>query len=121
MDPREILEYVKELVELIWSFDGVKVIVAHTTINVVVAIAAAVTSGTFELAKIAQFLVKKLLPYVAIYFIVKAFGMAAGLEWLGPVVWAAIETSLAGDLADNLVKLGLPLPDGIKRIVVKSG
>jgi len=120
VDFEVIFEYVKQLLVLIWSFDGVKVIVAHTAINVVVAIAAAVVSGTFELAKVAEFLIKKLLPYVAIYFIVKAFGLAAGLEWLGPVVWTAIETSLAGDLADNLVKLGLPLPDGIKQIVVKS-
>lgn len=119
MDPQAILEWVKQLVILIWAYDGVKVIVGHTIVNVVVAIAAAVVTGTFELSKIAQFLIRKLLPFVAIYFIVKAFGQAAGLEWLAPVTWAAIEASLTGDLADNLVKLGLPLPESVKRAVVK--
>lgn len=120
MDMREVFEAIKAFLLVVWAFDGVKVIVGHTIVNVVVAIAAALVTGEFELARVGEFLVKKLLPFVAIYFIVKAFGAAAGLEWLGPVAWTAIETSLTGDLADSLVRLGLPLPDGVKRLVVKT-
>jgi len=121
MDPQVLFEFVKELVLLVWSFDGVKVIVGHTIINVVVAIAAAQYTGSLELAKVGEFLGRKLLPFVAIYFVLKAFGEAAGLSFLAPVVWGAIEVSLTGDLMDNLVKLGLPLPEGLRRLVVKEG
>jgi phage-related holin len=121
MDPQALLESIKELVLLVWAFDGVKVIVGHVVINVAFAIAAAVYTGTFELAKVGEFLSKKLLPFVAVYFVLKAFGEAAGLGYLAPVVWAAIEASLTGDLVDNLVKLGLPLPEGLKRLIVKAG
>jgi len=119
VNPQELLETIKAVLSLVWSFDGVKVIVGHTLINVVVAVAAAVKDGNFNLSRLSEFLVKKLLPYVSVYAIVKAFGEAAGLAALGPVVWGMIEASLAGDLADNLAKLGVPMPEAFKRLVVK--
>lgn len=120
MDPQVILEFVKNLLELVWSFAGVKVIVSHTVVNVVLALAAALREGDFDLSRVGEFLVKKLLPYVSVYFCLKAFGEAAGLAVLAPVVWIAIEASLAGDLMDNLAKLGLTWPDAIARLVVKD-
>jgi len=120
MDFGVVFEWIKQFVFLVWSFDGAKVIICHTVINVVVALAAALMNGEFQLAKLAEFLVKKLLPYVTVYVVVKVAGEAAGLAWLAPATWAAIEATLTGDLADNLVKIGLPLPDGIKSFIIKS-
>ena len=120
MDWQMMLEYVMEFLEGVWSFDGVKVIVAHVGINLVVAVAAAMKAGTFELGKIGEFLWKKLAPYVMVYFIVKVAGLAAGLDALAAVAWAAIEATLLGDLVDNLVKLGLKLPEPVARLVVKA-
>ena len=116
---QDVFEWIRSFVLLVWAFDGAKVIICHTLINVVVAIAAALMSGEFQLAKLAEFLIKKLLPYTAVYVVVKIAGLTAGLDWLAPVTWAAIEATLTGDLADNLVKIGLPLPDGIKSFIVK--
>lgn len=120
MNPQMLFESLKALMELLWSFDGVKVIVGHTIINVVFAIAAAQVQDDFELGKIGEFLFKKLLPYVAVYAILKAFGEAAGLALLAPVVWATIEASLTGDLMDSLARLGLKWPDSVARLVVKN-
>jgi len=120
MDWQTMLEYAKEFLWGVWSFDGVKVIVAHVAINLVVAVAAAMKAGTFELGKIGEFLWKKLAPYVMVYFAVKVAGLAAGLDALAAVAWAAIEATLLGDLMDNLVKLGLTMPEPIARLVVKN-
>lgn len=120
MDPQAILEFLKGLVVLVWTFAGVRVIVGHTLINVVVALAAAQATGEINLSKLGEFLIKKLLPNVAVYVMVKAFGEAAGLAFLAPVVWAAIEASLIGDLLDNWTRLGLPLPEALARVVVKD-
>jgi len=116
---QDVFEWIRSLVLLIWAFDGAKVIICHTVINVVVALAAALMTGEFQLAKLGEFLIKKLLPYTAVYVVVKVAGLTAGLDWLAPATWAAIEATLTGDLADNLVKIGLPMPEQIKRIVVK--
>jgi len=119
MDPRMIIEFLKALVMQAWAYDGVKVIVTHTLVNVVVALAASARAGTFELGKVGEFLIRKLAPYVGVYLVVKAAGEAAGIAFLAPIAWTAIEATLTGDLLDNWTKLGLPLPETIQRFVVK--
>jgi hypothetical protein len=111
-------DQVGELFQLIWAYDGVKVIVGHVAVNLVVALGASLKNGDFQLGKLAEFLYRKLLPYVAIYYIVNAFGDAAGVAALGPTVFAIIEATLAGDLADNLQKLGVNW-GGLSRFLVK--
>ena len=101
----------------VWSFDGVKFLVGHICINVVVAIATAVKIGSFDLRKISEFLARKLLPYVSIYYISKLFGGATGLTWLAPVVWGIIETSLLGDLIENLLLLKIPFPERVFQLL----
>jgi len=119
MDPQVVFEWLKALAELVWSFDGVKIIASHTVVNVVVAIAAAQKTQELELGRVGEFLYRKLLPYVSVYFILIACGEAAGLAFLAPVAWAAIEASLTGDLMDNLARLGLKWPEWVARMVVK--
>lgn len=103
----------------IWSYDGVKVIVLHVAFNVIVAVAAALYTSTFNLKKLADFLIKKLLPYVLVYFAIKLFGDAIGLAGFALVVWAVIEATLIGDLTDSLALLGLKLPDTIMKLIGK--
>jgi len=119
MSFEQILEGVKLIVLLVWSYDGVKFIVGHTVVNLVAAVAGALKAGEFELGKVGEFLYKKLLPYVSVYFILKAFGDAAELTFLAPIAWAAIETTLLGDLMDSVAKLGLAWPEPVARLVVK--
>jgi hypothetical protein len=115
MTSEEILKFLLD----IWNVPGVAFIVSHIIVNVVVAVAAAVHTGTFELAKIGKFLTEKVLPYVTVYYIVLLLGEATGLDALAPAVFAVIEAALVGDLADSLLRLGLPLPVGVARLIRK--
>lgn len=115
-----VIEFLKNLVLAVWSFDGVKFIVLHVVINLVVAVAAALKTKTFSLSKIGDFLISKLAPYVAIYVVVKLFGDEVGLGALAPLTWAVITATLLGDLGDSLTQLGLQLPETIRRFVVKG-
>lgn len=116
---QNILEFLTAFVLQAWSYAGVKIIVCHTLINVVVAIAVALKSNSFELGRVGEFLIRKLAPYVLIYYVISVAGEGAGVAFLAPIVWTVIEATLTGDLLDNCEKLGLPLPPVIQRFVVK--
>jgi phage-related holin len=116
IDPQAILAFLKATLALIWSYAGVKVIVGHILINVVVALAAAQYTSSLDLSKLSEFLTKKLLPFIAVYVVCKVFGEGAGLPWLAPAVWTIIDATLAANLIDNLGKLGVPLPEALARV-----
>jgi len=117
--PQDVLLFLKATLVLIWSYAGVKVIVGHVLINVVVALAAAQYTKTLDLSKLAEFLTQKLLPFIAVYVVCKVFGDGAGLPWLAPATWVIIESTLAANLIDNLGKLGVPLPNALARVMGK--
>ena len=114
IDPQTILAFLKSLALLIWSLAGAKFIIANVLVNVVVALAAAQATKTLDLSKLAEFLTRKLLPYVTVYFIAKAFGDAAGLAWLSAAVFAIIEVTLLKNLTENLALLGVPMPEALR-------
>lgn len=115
-----VIEWLKTLVLEVWAFDGVKFIVLHIALNVLVAVAAALKTRTFSLSKLADFLISKLLPYVTVYVAVNLFGDEIGLSALAPLAWAVITATLLGDLGDSLTQLGLQLPEAIQKFVVKK-
>ena len=119
IDPQGVLAFLKATLVLIWSYAGVKIIVGHVLINVVVALAAAQYTKTMDLSKLAEFLTQKLLPFIAVYVVCKVFGEGAGLPWLAPATWVIIESTLAANLIDNLGKLGVPLPNALARVTGK--
>ena len=93
----------------------VKVIVAHTLINLAVALAAALVTKKLDLARIADFLTAKLLPFVVVYAAARIVGDAAGLAGLAMIAFAAIEAALLKDLTDSLAQIGLPMPTFLKK------
>lgn len=103
----------------LWLQGGLKYIVVRVLVNVVVAVAATLYTGEFVLGRTGEFLYRKLLPYAAVYAVAYFVGEAAGVGGLAIVVLGAIEAGLFGDLADNLVKLGLQLPPTMRRLVEK--
>jgi hypothetical protein len=117
MSTQNVLEFVKGLIALAWSFDGVKGIVSSVALNTVVAISAALYTGDFNLKRIAEFLYKKILPLTATYFAAKVFGLSEDVKWLAPAVLLVIEGMLAGDLLNNLAGLGVPLPNFVLKAV----
>lgn len=108
------------LVNWLWSLAGVKFLTSHVAINVVVAVAAALQAGDFQLGKLAEFLWRKLLPLVLVYGAVKAVGIDAGLDFLAPIVFGLIELALLSDLTDNLARLGIPLPERVVSVLGKK-
>jgi phage-related holin len=114
------MDAVREFFVWLWSLDGVKMITLHTIVNVVVAVMAAIHVGELRLHKLAEFLYRKLLPYVIIYGVVKVIGVDAGLDWLAPAVFTIIEITLASDLAENLARLGIPMPEAVMKLVRKE-
>lgn len=115
------MENLQVLLEWLWSLNGVKILVSHVAINVVVAVAAAVQdeADNFKFAKLLDFLGRKLLPYVLVYAVVKFVGIDAGLDNLALPVWALIEAALVADLAENLARLGVPIPERALQVLGK--
>ena len=82
-------------------------IVAYTLINVIVAVAAGLKLGDFQISKLGEFLYRKLLPYVLTYLGAGLVVGVAGLEGLTSLAFLAIMALLTGDLTDSLYRLGL--------------
>lgn len=105
----------------VWHVVGVRFLVCHILVNTIAAIAASLYTGEFILSRVAEFLYRKLLPYVAIYYILVLVEAGANLSGLAALAWTAIESSLLGDLLDTWERCGLPLPDVIRRYIRKGG
>jgi len=112
----DILLTVKQVVEWLWAQAEVQVIVLHVVLNLALAVAATIKTGTFVLAKTGEFLYKKLLPLVIVYGVLAFVVQSLGYGELKLAVFAAIETGLLGDMLDNLGKLGLKLPDALTKV-----
>ena len=105
------------LVGYVWGLWMVKVLVCHVLVNVAVAIAASIYTKSFVLAKTGEFLYRKALPYALVSAVAYAVGESAGLSWVSTAAWAVLEVSLLGDLADNLILLGIPIPEPVVRFL----
>jgi len=114
------MEDLTTVVTWLWTLAGVKFIVSHVAVNTVVAVAAALQVGDFQLGKLFEFLWRKLLPLVLVYGAAKAIGADAGLDILAPGALVMIETALAANLAENLAKLGVPLPERVVSLLGKK-
>ena len=108
-----IADFIFGALALAWSGWMLKVLVAHVLVNVVVAYAVTIATGTFKMSKMWEFLYRKLLPLVAIYVTINIVSeYVTELTWatgLTAATWAAMEAMLTSDLADNLEQLGLKL------------
>lgn len=94
----------------VWSFPELKFMLCHIVVNFVVAVAATIVSKEFVLARLAEFLYRKILPYFLVYAVFRFFGEAIGFGSLAYAVFVIIEGALVGDLLDNLSKLGIKIP-----------
>ena len=110
------IAWLGSLIVAVWNIWEVQVVTYHITLNLAVALAAAIRTNTFEFAKVAEFLYRKMLPYLIVFIVASTAGASLGMAWLATAVWALIEMSLMGDLVDNLKKLGIPIPDGVVRV-----
>lgn len=117
MDFQRLIDTVVFALQTFFTYPEVKFLLGHVVLNTVVAIAAALREGSFDIRKLSEFLTKKLLPNVLVYAIVRTIGSTLDMAWLSTVAWAAITAALTGDLIDSLAKLGLKIPEPVLRVV----
>lgn len=103
----EILEVVKTWFLWLWSQWQTQVLVYHILVNVVVALAASIYTKEFLMAKIPEFLYRKVLPYTLMYGVFSFAGESIGQGAVATSVWGLITAALLADLFDNLKKFGL--------------
>lgn len=103
----EIIAAVKLWFMWLWSQWQTQVLVFHILINVVVALAASIYAKEFIMAKIPEFLYRKILPYTMIYAVFAFAGDAIGQGAVATSVWGLITAALLADLFDNLKRFGL--------------
>ncbi len=79
--------------------------------NVVLGVAAALATGTFNLAKLANFVEQRLLPVYLAYLAVSilVYGNAT-LSAVPTAVFLALSARLLSYIVANLTELGIPLP-----------
>ncbi len=99
----------------LWSQWQTQFLVGHIMVNLIVAVAASIYSGTFVLVKVPEFLYKKVLPYTMIYGAFSFFGQTINMDAVATGVWGLISMALVGDLLDSLALVGVKLPDGLTK------
>lgn len=105
----------------VWGFWQTKFLLAQIGLNFVLAVAVTIRTGEFVLARTAEVLYRKVLPYLLIFAFLAAFGNAINLEWLTTASWLLLVASLTSDMLDNLRKLGVPIPEGLTKARLENG
>lgn len=115
MSYTELLELARQLILDIWATPWVKILVAQIVINFAVAVFAAIRTGKYKWAKLGEFLWRKLVPLVGTFSVFQLLGNAAGYEAVGVVAFALLEATLLAELADNLSKMGINMPNSLRK------
>lgn len=102
-----VLETLKLWLAWLWGQWQTQVLVYHILLNVVVALSASIYTKEFLMARIPEFLYRKILPYVLMYGAFSFAGEAIGQGAVATSVWGLITAALLADLFDNLKKFGL--------------
>jgi len=113
-------EFIQNAVVFLWMMNEVRFIVYHVLLNLGIALAAAIRTGEFKFYKVGEFLYKKLLPFVLLYAFARGLGETANQGWLSITTLGLIEFTLAADMVENLARLGVPIPEGILKLIDKS-
>lgn len=113
-----VLAFVRSFLSTIMAMPGSQFIVGHILFNFVLAVAAAMREGRFEAAKLADF-TKDKLPLVLVYYasslLVTLWPNVLGIDYVPGAVLALVTASLGGDTIDSLARLGVPIPDKLRR------
>jgi len=106
-------QYIEQFIEIA---NGTKlmVIVALIAANFLAGIVASIYTRAFQLRKVGDFLLTRVLPYIFGYFaiVIVAMIQPTWQTWI-PIVWGIIVASLSGAILANLKHLGLNLPDSL--------
>ncbi len=111
-----ILPAIRHFLLWLWSQWQTQWLIYTILASVIVAVAASLRTGTFYLAKLPEFLWRKILPLTAVYATFAAVGKSIQLEWIATAAWALLEAELVASILDNLKKLGIePIPTSLTK------
>ena len=106
-DLNGVLVWLREMFVWIWSQWQVKFLAGHICVNTMLAVGVTIRTKEFVLAKVPEFLYRKILPLTAVYVVFAVFGESINMEGIALVVWGVLVAALVGDTLDNLKKLGI--------------
>ncbi|MBA7623299.1 hypothetical protein ES703_30693 [subsurface metagenome] len=90
------------------------VLIAMVAANFLLGLASSFYHGSFRLKAIADFLVKRVLPYIICYLAVVVIAVVEpSWEAAVTVVWALIIAALVGAIFGNLKEMGIHLPESL--------
>ena len=104
------------LTQFIALADGMKltVLMAMIFANFIIGCAVSIFAGEFRLKAIADFLYKRILPYIISYAaIVVVAVVQPAWEVAVTIVWAVIIAALVGAILGNLKEMGINLPESL--------
>lgn len=111
----EILEAVKIWLLWLWSQWQTQFLVGHICVNAIVAAAVSIWTNDFILAKLPEFLYRKILPLTLIYGAFAFVGETIHQPDVGTAAWGLLTLLLASDMLDNLAKIGLKVPASLTK------
>lgn len=104
------MEFIEQFIELA-NTSKLTVIVALIAANFVLGIATSLYNKTFQLKKVADFLLTRIIPYILGYFVVVMIAITnPTFQNAIPVVWGIIVAALSGSILANFKHAGLNLP-----------
>jgi len=127
MDLQQLWLALQAIVAAAWAMPEVQLIVYHSLVNFVAGVAASLATNTFDPGKLWEFFGKKIIPFVALYFVSRLAGEVVLGGVLPSTILVAIEAALVKDLVDSLSRIpGLEdvinkLPGPVLRALTKDG
>jgi phage-related holin len=112
-----------DFVMWLWTLNGFRVLLGAICVSVGSAVAAAVydPDDAFSFKKFFEFLWKKVVPFGLLYGVAKAASIADPTwAWLNEAAWGILMLNLGISVADNLRRLGVPVPDDVAGRALKA-
>jgi len=106
-----------EIISFLGSWQ-IQVIVSLIAIDVLLGIISALVKKEFQWGKLANFMKAPVLGYVFGFAVLEVVSEAMSLSYIGSIVWAAfilILIALLASIFRNLNRLGIPVPDSLKK------
>ena len=94
----------------------IHMIVALIGVDWVLGVVAAILKKEFRLGKMAMFMGKGVISYVLGFAVLEAVGQAIpNVSWMVRAAFVVVFLALVGSILNNLGKMGLPIPNYLKK------
>lgn len=100
----------------LFQTDFMRWIVILIMVDWVLGVVAALVKDTFRLHQLAHYLHDAVLPYVFVFAVIEIVALAQpDFSFIVPVSFAIIAANLIGNILANLHRLGVPMPEILRK------